>query len=177
MKRATIIWRFVMSIVFPRSMRSLNADSFRGSILGLFLVAALLVAWFAWFFLAQVAVYEVADTARLEVDTLGRVGPRGGFKVVADFPPAALGRIQPGQPARLRLHGFPWTQYGSVPGAVARVEDEIQDGSLRVELALHPDPASAIPLQEGLLGSIEVEVDHVSPARLVLRAAGQRTAR
>lgn len=166
-----------MSIVFPRSMRSLNADSFRGSILGLALVAAFLVAWFAWFFLARVAVYEVADTARLEVDTLGRVGPRGGFKVIANFPPAALGRLQPGQPARLRLHGYPWTQYGSLAATVARVEDEVQDGYVQVELAVNPDPASAIPLQDDLLGTVEVEVDRVSPATLVLRAAGQRIGR
>jgi hypothetical protein len=59
------------------------------------------------------------------------------LKIMTDFlPPAALGRIQPGRPARLR-----------------------------------PDAAPPIPLQHGLPGT--VEVDHVPPATLVLRAAGR----
>ena len=97
----------------------------------------------------------------------------GVLKIVADFlPPAALGRIQPGQPARLRLEGFPWTQYGAVAATVASVASEVRDGWVRVELAVRPDAASPIPLQHGLPGTIEVEVDHVSPAMLVLRTAG-----
>jgi hypothetical protein len=56
------------------------------------------------------------------------------LKIMTDFlPPAALGRIQPGRPARLR-----------------------------------PDAAPPIPLQHGLPGTVEVEVDHVPPATLVL---------
>ena len=95
------------------------------------------------------------------------------LKIVTDFlPPAALGRIQPGQPARLRLEGFPWTQYGAVSATVASVASEVRDGWVRVELAVHPDAAPPIPLQHGLPGTIEVEVDHISPATLVLRTAG-----
>jgi hypothetical protein len=61
------------------------------------------------------------------------------LQIMTDFlPPAALGRIQPGQPAQLRL-----------------------------------DAAPPIPLQHGLPGIVEVEVDHVSPATLVLCTAGR----
>jgi HlyD family secretion protein len=57
---------------------------------------------------------------------LGAVVPPGMLKIMADFlPPAALGRIQPGQPARLRLEGFPWTQYGAVSATVASVANEV----------------------------------------------------
>jgi hypothetical protein len=99
--------------------------------------------------------------------------PPGMLKIMTDFlPPAALGRIQPGQPARLRLEGFPWTQYGAVSATVASVASEVRDGWVRVELAVHPDAAPPIPLQHGLPGTVEVEVDHVSPATLVLRTAG-----
>jgi hypothetical protein len=50
-----------------------------------------------------------------EGDTLGAILPPSALKIVAHFPPlAALGRLQPAQPARLRLTGFPWTQYGSI---------------------------------------------------------------
>jgi hypothetical protein len=97
----------------------------------------------------------------------------GTLKIMTDFlPPAALGRIQPGQPARLRLEGFPWAQYGAVAATVASVASEVRDGWVRVELAVRADAASPIPLQHGLPGTVEVEVDHVSPATLVLRTAG-----
>src|SRR5207247_665084 len=46
-------------------------------------------------------------------EKLAAIVPEGGLKAVAHFPPvAALGRIRSGQPARLRLDGFPWTQSG-----------------------------------------------------------------
>jgi multidrug resistance efflux pump len=102
------------------------------------------------------------------------VVPPGTLKIMTDFlPPAALGRIQPGQPARLRLDGFPWMQYGAVSATVASVASEVRDGWVRVELAVRPDAAPPIPLQHGLPGTVEVEVDHVPPATLVLRAAGR----
>jgi Cation efflux system protein CusB domain 1 len=95
------------------------------------------------------------------------------LKIMTDFlPPAALGRIQPGQPARLRLEGFPWTQYGAVSAMVASMASEVRDGWVRVELAVRPDAASSVPLQHGLPGTVEVEVAHVSPAMLVLCTAG-----
>jgi membrane fusion protein (multidrug efflux system) len=101
------------------------------------------------------------------------VVPRGQPRAVALFPVAAVGRVRPGQPARLRLDGFPWTQYGVLTARVADVGDEAREGLIRVELSLDHDPTSAIPLGNGLPGTAEVEVDHVSPATLVLRAAGQ----
>jgi membrane fusion protein (multidrug efflux system) len=110
-----------------------------------------------------------------EGDRLAAILPPGALKAVAHFlPPGALGRLQPGQPARLRLTGFPWTQYGSVVATVASVANETRDGRIRVELSLTPDPASSIPLQHGLPGSVEVEVARVSPATLVLHAVGKR---
>jgi hypothetical protein len=151
-------------MAFSRSIRSLNAASSRRSTLGLVLVVAILGAWVAWFLLARVSVYEVTDTARLQV----------AQKVVADFPPSALGRIQPGQSARLHLDGFPWPQYGSVSASVISVRNKARDGRVRVEFVVHPDPTSRIPLQHGLPGTVEVEVDRLSPAELIIRAAGQR---
>ena len=106
-------------------------------------------------------------------DKLGAVVHPGALKAIADFfPPAALGRIQPGQPAWLRLKGFPWTQYGAVAARVTNVASEVRDGLVRVELTVDADSASPIPFQHGLPGTVEVEVDRVSPATLVLRTAG-----
>ena len=122
--------------------------------------------------LGEVATLRIGAVVR-EGDKLGAVVPPGTLKVVADFlPPGALGRIHPGQPAWLRLEGFPWTQYGAIAAMVASVASEVRNGQVRVELAIRPDPAPPIPVQHGLPGTVEVEVDRVSPATLVLRTAG-----
>jgi multidrug resistance efflux pump len=105
---------------------------------------------------------------------LGTIVPTGTLRAVAFYDPSnTVGRVQPGQRARLRLHGFPWTKYGSVPATVERVGNEPKDGAIRVELVLRPDPGNRIPLQHGLPASAEVEVERVSPAALVLDAAGR----
>jgi membrane fusion protein (multidrug efflux system) len=108
-----------------------------------------------------------------EGDRLAAVVPTGRILAVAEFDPAdAVGRIQPGQRARLRLTGFPSTRYGSIPATVARVGSEAHDGRIRVELDVTPTNDS-LPLEHGLPGTIEVEVERLSPAALVLRTAGK----
>lgn len=123
--------------------------------------------------LGEVATLQVGTWVR-EGARLGAVVPPGTLKVMADFlPSAAIGRIQAGQSARLRLEGFPWTQYGAISATVASVASEVLDRLVRVYITTHPNSASPIPLQHGLPGTVEVEVDRVSPAILVLRTAGQ----
>ncbi len=105
---------------------------------------------------------------------LGVILSSGKIQVVAEFDPsAALGKVHAGQPATVRLQGFPWAQFGTVPAQVSRVADDIRDGKVRVELAVRSVPRSRIPYQHGLPGSVEIEVERVSPALLVLRSAGQ----
>jgi hypothetical protein len=53
------------------------------------------------------------------------------------------------------------------------VASEVHDGRVRVELDIARSPVSPIPLQHGLPGAVEVEVERVSPAALTLRTAGQ----
>jgi membrane fusion protein (multidrug efflux system) len=109
-----------------------------------------------------------------EGDRLCAILPPGRLRAIAEFaPPAAFGRIRPGQSARLRLQGFPWAQYGSIAAKVASVASEIRDGRVRVELSLAGSPTFAIPMQHGLPGTVEVEVERASPAALTLRTAGQ----
>jgi membrane fusion protein (multidrug efflux system) len=107
-------------------------------------------------------------------DKLASIVPSGGLRIVAEFdPPAALGRIRPGQAARLRLKGFPWAQYGSIAGRVTTVGNEIRDGRVRVECDVAGGAANLIPAQHGLPGSVEVRVEEVSPAALAFRVAGE----
>jgi multidrug resistance efflux pump len=125
---------------------------------------------------------QVAEIANLRAgsfvkdgDKLAAVVPPGALRAVAQFPPAsAVGRIRAGQPSRLRLDGFPWTQYGSVSARVTTVGHEPRDGLIRVEFAVDPRSAPRIPFQHGLPGTIEVTVERVAPATLVLRTIGKR---
>jgi membrane fusion protein (multidrug efflux system) len=105
-------------------------------------------------------------------DKLATIVPAGEPRAVALFPAAAVGRIRPGQSARVRLEGFPWTQYGLLRATVSAVGNEADGGLVRVELAIDADPDSPIPVQHGLPGSVEIAVERLSPAVLVLRAAG-----
>jgi membrane fusion protein (multidrug efflux system) len=108
-------------------------------------------------------------------DRLFSVVPPGELRAVAQFVPAdALGRVRPKQRARLRLHGFPWMQYGTVACTVGRVGGEVRDDRVRVELEIEPDPARAIPMQHGLPATAEIDVERITPARLVLRSLGAR---
>jgi len=105
---------------------------------------------------------------------LGVIVPSSKLQVVAEFSgEAALGKIHPGQNAIVKLEGFPWAQFGTLPARVARVAGEIRDGKVRVELAVQAPAGSRIPLQHGLPGSAEIEVERISPAVLLLRSAGQ----
>jgi len=124
---------------------------------------------------------EVATLAAGQVlqagDAVATIIPDGGLRIVAAFLPAeALGRVRAGQPARLRLDGFPPTQFGSIGAVVSTAARELRDGRVRVELALTSLPAG-VPVQHGLPGRVEIQVEQLSPAALVMRAAGLRLAR
>lgn len=122
----------------------------------------------------------LADVADLRPGMVVRSGerlatilPDGEVKVTADFPPGAMGHIKPGQAAAVRLTGFPVEQYGRVEATVRHVARESRNGTFHVELAIPHYPAS-IPLQHGLTGIVEIEVERISPALLILRSAGAR---
>jgi membrane fusion protein (multidrug efflux system) len=105
-------------------------------------------------------------------DRLGTIVPHGDVRIVAQFSPSALGRLRPGQRARLRLEGFPWTEFGAVPASVVAVASDSPRETVRVELAPRRDVGFPVALEHGLPGSAEVEVEISSPATLALRAAG-----
>lgn len=106
-----------------------------------------------------------------EGDRLAAIIPDGKLRVVAYFEPRnAIGLVRKGQKGWLRLDGFPWTEYGSVTAYVTNVGDEVRDGRVRVELLPGPNPR--LKLQHGLPGTLEVEVDRITPASFLLRKAG-----
>jgi multidrug resistance efflux pump len=106
--------------------------------------------------------------------TVAVVTPQTGLELVADFAPSqVIGRVQSGQQARMRVSGFPWTQYGMLDAKVSAVSSEVSDGRIRVLLVLDETTGSAIPRRHGLIGEVEIELEEVSPAVLIARAAGQ----
>lgn len=102
-------------------------------------------------------------------------------RVRARFPKEMVGLIQPGQTAQLKLDGYPWTIYGTVPARVTRVgtepgitaTPEAIPGTVRVELDLEKPADTRIQLQHGLTATVEVEVARVSPVALLMRAIGE----
>ncbi len=143
-------------------MRSLKADSFHALLVWLLLAMVLTVAWGGWFFLARVTLYEIGQTASVV---------RGGT-IVADFPVKAAERIQPGQTANFRPAGTADSQPIAVSAMVMKVtRSPRQDIDIvRVELLPQEDE---VPPEVGTTGQVEIEVEHVSPATLAVRASQQ----
>jgi multidrug resistance efflux pump len=108
-----------------------------------------------------------------EGELIAAIVPDGNVRAVADFSAPALGRLRPGQPARLRLDGFPWTQYGHVDATVTRVASETREQRVRVELTVRRSGDSQIPLRHGMPGIAEIEVERVAPLALLTRSLGR----
>ena len=99
------------------------------------------------------------------------VVPTGVLRAIAEFVPAkAIGLVARGQSARMRLDGFPSTQYGTLRATVTDVAGEIRNGTIRVELALASDRLSAVPLEHGQPGQVEIVVGTASPLELIAYA-------
>jgi membrane fusion protein (multidrug efflux system) len=108
-------------------------------------------------------------------DRIAVIVPDGELQVVAHYPAhSSLGRIHPGQQARLRLDVFPWILYGELDAEVVRVGVDAASDTVRVELALEEQPSEEMVLEHGLTGTLAVAVERISPAELLLRAVGKR---
>jgi membrane fusion protein (multidrug efflux system) len=122
--------------------------------------------------LGEVAPLRVG-TMLQEGEHMGAILTQGRLLVVAYFPPATVGRLHPGQYATIRLQGFPWAEFGTVKAQVERVADEVRDDKVRVEMAVLDMKDLRVPLRHGMPGTVEVAVEHSTPAVLLLRLAGQ----
>jgi membrane fusion protein (multidrug efflux system) len=120
--------------------------------------------------LGNIAALQVGDVLE-PGQVVGTVIPGEDVHAIALFAPSdAVGRVVPGQKARMRLDGFAWTQFGMLEGEVSHVASEPYEGAIRVELLVRPETAARIPVQHGMPGTTEIEVERVSPWALLLRA-------
>jgi hypothetical protein len=109
----------------------------------------LLVAWNAWFFLAQISITEISQSASFI----------NGSTIVADFEPPALARMALGQSAFLQLEGA--TE--PIKAIVTDVWEE------QIRLIIQDD---AVLSADDSITQVDVEVEQVSPATLIMRASG-----
>jgi multidrug resistance efflux pump len=125
--------------------------------------------------LGNIAPLELGDVIK-PGDPVATVIPGQDLQVVALFTPSdAVGRIVPGLGARVRLDGFAWTQFGTLEARVAHLASEPIEGVIRVELRLRDQAPGRVPLQHGMPGAVEIEVERVSPWILLTRAVAGRT--
>jgi len=102
-------------------------------------------------------------------EKLATIVPNGENRIVASLPYAGMGRILPGQRAKMRVDAYPWIHYGTIKAIVSEVGSEPQRNGVRVELAIDAAGELNIPLRHGLTGRVEIDVERVTPAGLMLR--------
>ena len=147
------------SSAFARTMRALDADDFRGSKVGLLLLAVVLIGWAWWMLRADVPRYETSENALLNVNM-----DSGAAHAIADFPARAARRIQTGQLAVLQPDG----SQQSVPAVVSSVTAE--GPFVRVTFKLDGND----PWATATRATASITVEHVSPVTIALRALGRK---
>jgi membrane fusion protein (multidrug efflux system) len=106
---------------------------------------------------------------------LGTVVPDESLRIAADLPPELMTRVRAGQAARFRFEGLSTLTHGSLAAVVTQMGSEVRNGTFEVILAPanHATPAAA--LIHGTRGSIDIEIERLSPLNLLLRKAGEWT--
>lgn len=163
-----------MGVPFARSLRSLRADGFRYTLIGLTVALLLLLAWGLWFFNAHIQFWERSSSAQVI---------EGDF-IDAAFSNEQLHRIRRGQAARFYPDAAASSDLGLDLGnsgleAVVievRRKSDIETGRAggRVSLVINQPrrgPAT-VPLPRGVSGRVEIEIERRTPAQLLFSAAG-----
>ena len=151
-----------MANPFSRTTRSLDSDGHATALLGLAVVIVLLVVWGLWFFAAGIPIHHTSSSAHLT----------GAQRVTAVFPLGNSDQIKRGQAARFHPEGTAWEGAAPISATVARVTPDATAGQTYVELVLRLDHRLPAPLHSSLQGRVDIELERVSPATLILRSAG-----
>jgi len=148
-----------VSLQFSRSMRVLQLDSFRAARIGLLLAALNMAILVIWFFTAKVTLYEVSTEIALG----------DSDRIIASFPKESLARVRVGQPAWLRVDLGAEQPSLKLPALVY----EIQRDQNKVVFVVLANESPVNYLAEKPSGQVEVEVEYITPAELVLRTSGK----
>ncbi|WP_445361084.1 HlyD family secretion protein [Microbulbifer sp. EKSA005] len=105
---------------------------------------------------------------------IATIQAEGLISVQAFFPPAlALGHIQPGQKAQVKLDGFSWARYGQLEARVERVASAVQQGKVLVQLSLQGEAPPHLPLLHDLPARVEIATGKKTPYQLLLQRTGE----
>jgi hypothetical protein len=140
-------------------MRVLQLDSFRAARIGLLLAALNMAILVIWFFTAKVTLYEVSTEIALG----------DSDRIIASFPKESLARVRVGQPAWLRVDLGAEQPSLKLPALVY----EIQRDQNKVVFVVLANESPVNYLAEKPSGQVEVEVEYITPAELVLRTSGK----
>ena len=149
-----------MATAFSQSLRSLQSDRNRISLVVLILAGLLFLGWLLWFFFSPFAVYETGRVVQTSSDGV----------VVAEFPLAAQSQVQIGQSVQVHLAGA--EPDAAIPGLIVDVAQSSAGDQLQVVIYADMDNPNVAFLQDDLTGKAVVTVAQLSPAMLVLRASG-----
>lgn len=141
---------------FSQTMRSLDMDQARFSLIGLIVILLLLLAWLSWFLVARIHQYETSPPVQLPLDET----------IVVNFPPESLERIKPGQPAVLYLESQGQQSQIKLPAEVMDVTLG-NDSQTQVWLQTHLDPPFLTDPQENIVNRVDIEIDRISPVTLL----------
>jgi len=111
----------------------------------------LLAAWTWWMVAAGVPQYEISRDVVIQPN-----------RFIAAFPPRALERVRPGQPATLHVEGE------SIPAKVIAIGADAATGQVHAILL----PATENRVPRAAHAEVAIEVERVSPGTLILRASG-----
>ncbi len=143
-------------------MRALNADTFRPALVGLIVAGALVLIWLFWFLFASLPVALTSQGAQVQPDG----------KIAAEFAPGTKDRFKVGQPAQVRYEatsGRPGETFAAVVWRVTTAPA----GPVRVELYPREERTTAQPKIHAGLAQVEIPVEYISPAAMMMRASGQ----
>ena len=143
-----------MAVPFPRSIRSLKADSFRYTLIGLAIASVLLLAWGHWFFGTEVTLYQHSKRAYSQ-DQL----------IIGEFPSDKLRGIRLGQRALF----YPEDDADAIAVIVSEIRRDADSGQpSRVVFVAQQNRY----VTDGTTGRVEIAVAKLSPAQLLLQQSG-----
>ncbi len=150
-----------MSSQFPRSATLIQSRNLRPALIGIIIFIFLVILWGGWFLFAQVSFYETSQSAILSSEGI----------IVADFPQDALTHIQQGQTALFKV--IDSTGQPQQISATVAIVDRSQN---QIKLIPTVDDATVLgALTHGMPGQVDVIIEQLSPATLILKSAGLRS--
>ena len=167
---------------FSQTLRSMNADEYRYSVIGIAVAVFLLVVWGSWFFKAEISLFKTSRKAHVtEKQYVTSSFPEGATRavetvtrrIVAEFDGEAAGSIRVGQEATIIIKNSIGPQSVTFPASVVDVVSAPELNTVRVELDASLDSAKQKKdICDGSACLVKIEIGQTTPANLTLQASG-----